>query len=74
MVLARVGLVLQKISMGSFQAVIFVIFGPYSVCIWAAFGQFEAQKIQFLNSKYNLLKNSKVVNNLGKSLHFSKSW
>ena len=54
MVLARVGLGLQKISTGSFRAVIFHLratFGPHLGRIWATFGPhlgriwtFEAQK------------------------------
>ena len=57
MVLARVGLGLQKISTGSFRAVIFHLwatFGPHSGRIWAAFRPhlghiwaYEAQKNTF---------------------------
>ena len=74
MVLARVGLGLQEISTGSFQAVIFhirVAFGLHLVRIWAA----STKKYNNWNSKYNLLKTySKVVNNFRRSLNFSKLW
>ena len=71
MVLARAGLGLQEISTGSFQAVIFHIraaFGPH-------LGRQHKKKYNNWNSKYNLLKTySKVVNNFGRSLNFSKLW
>ena len=75
MVLAVVGLGIQEISTGSFQAVIFHIraaFGLHLVRIWAA----STKKYNSnWNSKYNLLKTySKVVNNFGRSLNFSKLW
>ena len=74
MVLAVVGLGLQEISTGSFQAVIFhirVAFGQHLVRIWAA----STKKYNNWNTKYNLLKTySKVVNNFGRSLNFSKLW
>ena len=74
MVLARVGLGLQEISTGSFQAVIFHIqatFGLHLVRIWAT----STKKYNNWNSKYNLPKTySKVVNNFGRSLNFSKLW